>query len=71
MLYYEKGKGIEQKRSILGTFYLNGYIEKHETNTYIYYDIENKNKAQNTELLMLNQVSSKYLWENIKNKTSK
>ncbi len=54
-----------QKRSILGTFYLNAYIEQPEIETYSYYDLENNLRNQDMELLMLNQRRSKYLWNDI------
>jgi hypothetical protein len=62
----EKSVCINQKKTILGTFYLNAYLEKPETNTYFYFDPENKTRRQDIELLLLNQNKGKYLWENIK-----
>lgn len=62
---------INQKRTVLGTFYLNAYLENPEIDTYAYYDLENKNKKHDMEALMLNQTRSKFLWNNIKNKTPK
>ncbi|CAD0007043.1 hypothetical protein [Flavobacterium chungangense] len=62
----EKSVCMNQKKSISGTFYLNAYLEKTETNTYPYYDLDNKNRKQDLELLMLNQNKGKFLWENIK-----
>lgn len=62
----ENNACINKKRSIIGTFYLNAYLENPETDNYIYYDPENKNKKQDMELLMLNQKNSKFLWNNIK-----
>jgi hypothetical protein len=53
-------------KSILGTFYLNAFLEKPENETYSYFDLQNKNKKQDLELLLLNQKRSKYLWNNIK-----
>jgi hypothetical protein len=64
-------KCAEQKRSIIGTFYLNAYIEKPEINNYSYYDFENKKRKEEMELLMLNQSRSKYLWDNIKSNPPK
>jgi hypothetical protein len=54
-----------QKRSILGTFYLNAYLDHPEIETYPYYDFENNSRNQDMELLMLNQHRSKYLWNDI------
>ena len=54
-----------QKRSILGTFYLNAYLEHPEIETYSYYDLENITRNQDMELLILNQHRSKYLWKDI------
>jgi len=62
---------IENKRSILGTFYLNAYLETPEINNYIYFDPENKDKKRDMDLLMLNQYKSKFLWENIKSNPPK
>ncbi len=62
---------IENKRSILGTFYLNAYLETPEINNYIYFDPENKDKKREMDLLMLNQNKSKFLWENIKSNPPK
>lgn len=55
----------EQKNSILGTFYLNAYLEKPIPNNYILFDPQNPNRVSDMELLMLNQESSKYHWNNI------
>ncbi|WP_366186876.1 hypothetical protein [Flavobacterium ovatum] len=60
-----------QKTSILGSFYLNAYLDSPDNNNYTYYDSENKSQKQDMELLMLNQTRSKYIWENIKNKPPK
>lgn len=62
---------INQKRSIIGTFYLNAYLENPEIDNYAYYDSENKDRKQDMELLMLNQNKSKFNWENIKSNSSK
>ncbi len=61
----EKNACVVQKRSILGTFLLNAYLEIPELNNYSYFDPENKSRKQDLELLMLNQEKSKYHWENI------
>ena len=53
------------KNSILGTFYLNAYLEQPEKDSYFYYDPENSTRKQDMELLMLNQNRSKYLWSDI------
>lgn len=55
----------ELKNSILGSFYLNAYLEKSISNSYIYFDPQNATRAFDMELLMLNQSKSKYLWNNI------
>ncbi|HEY6143958.1 MAG TPA: hypothetical protein VIV55_11140 [Flavobacterium sp.] len=62
---------MSQKRSIVGTFYLNAYLESPLINNYAYYDLENKDRKQDIELLMLNQNNSKYNWENIKSNPPK
>jgi len=67
----EKNICIEQKRSILGTFYLNAYLESPEIDNYIYFDPENKFKKRDMDLLMLNQRTNKYLWHNIKSNPPK
>ena len=56
---------LDQKNSILGTFNLNAYLEKPIPNNYIYFDRQNVTRAFDMELLMLNQVKSKYFWNNI------
>ena len=56
---------VGYKKSILGTFYLNAYLEKPESETFFYYDLENKTRKQDMELLMLNQNRSKYFWNDI------
>ncbi|RVT74366.1 hypothetical protein EOD40_12655 [Flavobacterium sufflavum] len=55
-----------QNTSIIGTFYLNSYLAQPEKETYSYFDPENKNQKQDTELLMLNQLQNKYKWNDIK-----
>jgi hypothetical protein len=62
----EKNIGLENKRSILGTFYLNTYLENPETDNYAYFDPENKNSKRDMDALMRVQAKSKLLWENIK-----
>jgi len=62
----EKNIGIENKRSILGTFYLNTYLENPEEDNYVYFDPENKNSKRDMDALMHVQSKSKLLWENIK-----
>ncbi|MCW2119086.1 hypothetical protein [Flavobacterium sp. 7A] len=57
---------LAQNKSIMGTFYLNAYLENPENDNYIYFDQNNKNQKQDMELLMLNQHRSKFLWNNIK-----
>ncbi len=61
----------DQKRAIMGTFYLNAYLETPEINNYSYYDLENNARKEEMELLMLNQNRSKYLWDNIKSNPPK
>lgn len=56
---------IDQKNSILGSFYLNAYLEKPVLNNYPYFDRQNVTRANDMELLMLNQQKSKYFWNNI------
>ena len=67
----ENSIGIQEQSSILGTFYLNDYLSKPETNNYFYFDTNNKNKELDMDNLMLNQVNSKISWDNIINKTPK
>ena len=67
----EKNIGSENRRSILGTFYLNTYLENPETDNYIYFDPENKNSKRDMEALMHVQSKSKLLWENIKSNPPK
>ncbi|KAF2515276.1 hypothetical protein [Flavobacterium foetidum] len=62
----EKNVCINQKKTILGTFYLNAYLEKPENDTYFYFDPDNIRRRQDIEFLLLNQKRGKYLWENIK-----
>ena len=53
---------MEQKNSILGSFYLNAYLEKPVSDNYTYFDRQNKTRAYDMELLMLNQEKGKYKW---------
>ena len=62
----EKSEILDFGKSILGTFYLNAYLENPEQNTYSYFDIENNSRKQDLDLLLLNQKKSKYIWDNIK-----
>ncbi|WP_281336486.1 hypothetical protein [Flavobacterium eburneipallidum] len=62
----ENNACVTEKRSIIGTFNLNGYLENPEINNYVYFDTENENRKQDLELLLLNQTNSKFHWENIK-----
>ena len=61
----------DQKNSILGTFYLNSYLEKPVPNNFSYFDRQNVTRASDIELLMLNQEKSKYYWNNIMTYKSK
>ncbi len=67
----ENNACVSQKRSILGTLYLNAYLENSEIDNYWYYDSKNKDRIQDMDLLMLNQIKSKFLWENIKSNPPK
>jgi len=62
----EKSICLNQKKSILGTFYLNAYLDKPEADTYFYFNPDNKTRRRDIEMLLLNQNKNKYLWENIK-----
>ena len=62
----EKNTGIDSKRSILGTYYLNTYLENPEIDNFAYFDPENKNSKRDMDNLMLVQTKSKLRWENIK-----
>ncbi|OXA79531.1 hypothetical protein SAMN05444397_104200 [Flavobacterium aquidurense] len=62
----EKSVCLNLKKTILGTFYLNAYLEKPEPDTYFYFNPDNKTRRKDIELLLLNQNKGKYLWENIK-----
>jgi hypothetical protein len=61
-----ENSSLGTKKSILGTFYLNAYLEKPENQTYSYFDPDNKNRKQDLDLLLLNQKRSKYLWNTIR-----
>jgi hypothetical protein len=61
----------ENKRSILGTYYLNAYLATPEIDNYAYFDPDNKLKKRDMDLLMLNQRTNKYLWHNIKSNPPK
>lgn len=67
----KKNIGTAQNKSIIGTFYLNAYLAQPETETFSYYDTENKTAKQDMELLLLNQSQNKYLWHNIKSNPPK
>lgn len=56
---------LSQNNSILGTFFLNAYLEKPEQNNFTYFDLANKYRANDLELLMLSKAKSKYEWNNI------
>ncbi|MEN2415411.1 hypothetical protein [Flavobacterium mesophilum] len=62
----EKSICLNQKKSILGTFYLNAYLDKPVSETYFYFNPDNKTRKQDIELLLATQSKGKYLWENIK-----
>nr|WP_315149560.1 hypothetical protein [uncultured Flavobacterium sp.] len=55
----------DQKNSILGSLHLNAYLEKPVANSFTYYDRQNVTRANDMELLLLNQEKSKYHWNNI------
>lgn len=67
----ENNSCVGNKKSILGTFYLNAYLEHPEIETYPYYDVDNKTRNQDMELLMLNQERSKSLWSDIQSNPPK
>ena len=56
---------VNQEKSIFGTYYLDSQLEHPESNTFSYFDTENKNRKNDLDLLMLNQNKSKYKWENL------
>lgn len=60
-----------KKTSILGTMYLNGYLDQPEEETFSYFDNGNKIRKSDIELLLLNQNKNKYLWSNIKSNPPK
>ncbi len=49
---------------------MNSYLNQPETETFPYFDTENKTRKQDIELLLLNQSQNKYLWNNIKSNSS-
>lgn len=67
----QKSIGTSEEKSILGTFYLNNYLNKAEAINYFYFDPTNSSKKQDMEVLMLNQDQNKFKWVNIKTKTPK
>jgi len=67
----ENNTCIANKQSIIGTMYLNGYVDQPEQETYTNFDNENKNRKLDIELLLLNQNKNKYLWRNIKSNPPK
>lgn len=62
----EKSICLNQKKSILGTFYLNAYLDKPEADTYFYFNPDNESRRRDIEIVLLNQSKNKFLWENIK-----
>ncbi len=62
----EKNIGVNIKISILGTYYLNTYLENPEIDNFAYFDPENRDSKRDMDYLMLNQARSKLLWENVK-----
>lgn len=62
---------VANKSSIIGTMYLNGYLDQPEEETYSYFDNDNKTRKLDMELLLLNQNKNKYLWTNIKSNSPK
>jgi hypothetical protein len=62
----EKNIGFDSKRSILGTYYLNTFLENPEIDNFAYFDPENKNSKRDMDYLMQVQTKSKLRWENIK-----
>jgi hypothetical protein len=62
----EKNIGFDSKRCILGTYYLNTYLENPEIDNFAYFDPENKYSKRDMDYLMQVQTRSKLRWENIK-----
>lgn len=62
---------IANRQSIIGTTYLNTYLDLPEQDTYLYFDNANETRKQDMELLLLNQNKNKYLWSNIKSNPPK
>lgn len=60
-----------KKSSIIGTMYLNAYLNEPEDDTYPYFDNDNKTRKTDLELLLLNQNKNKYSWNNIKSNPPK
>lgn len=56
---------LEQNNSILGTYFLNTYLEKPEQSTAQYFDKTNSARGHDLELLLLNKERSKYQWSNM------
>ena len=67
----ENNTCVAKKSSIIGTIYLNGYLDQPEEETYSYFDNGNKTRKLDMELLLLNQNKNKYLWTNIKSNPPK
>ena len=67
----ENNTCVANKSSIIGTMYLNGYLDQPEGETYFYFDNDNKTRKLDMELLLLNQNKNKYLWTNIKSNPPK
>lgn len=61
----EKNQCIKNTNTILGTIYLNAYLENPVVDNYSYFDPNNSNRKREMEILMLSQSHSKYIWKNI------
>lgn len=66
----EKNIAIDKKGSILGTYYLNTYLENPVLDNFVYFDPENKNSKRDMDYLMQVQSRSKLQWKNIKSNPS-
>ena len=66
----EKNIAIDKKGSILGTYYLNTYLENPVIDNFAYFDPENKNSKRDMDYLMQVQSRSKLQWKNIKSNPS-
>ncbi len=66
----EKNIAVDKKGSILGTYYLNTYLENPVIDNFAYFDPENKNSKRDMDYLMQVQSRSKLLWKNIKSNPS-